>query len=62
MSQLPKSACPECGEDKRVRMAVFPLSERKPKPIWRFTCRVCGAEWVRDENRPDADAHLGGVE
>lgn len=43
-------ACPACGESKRVKVTVSPVSERFPKPIWRRECGRCDHRWIEDEN------------
>jgi transposase-like protein len=52
--------CPECGEFKRVTLRVGPTSEKAPKPVYKYACKVCGTEWSVDENRPTlSPSHAG---
>ena len=44
--------CPQCDEFKHVSMAVSPPSDRKPRPVWKFQCKVCHHSWSKDENEP----------
>ena len=46
------TTCPECGETKRVSIAVAAPSERRPLPVWRYRCKTCDHAWTKDENEP----------
>lgn len=47
----------ECGEFRKVSIKVAPLTEKHPRPIWRYHCRTCEREWTVDHNlTPPTDA------
>lgn len=51
------TSCPSCFEKKKVGLKVSPVSERFPKPIYRYTCGRCQYSWIVDENK---EAGVGG--
>ena len=52
------TVCPECQEGKHVRVTVAPTTETRPRPIWRYDCKKCGAHWVIDENLKESGRPL----
>lgn len=44
------STCPVCQEKRRIIMSVGAVSEKRPKPIWRYHCKACKHSWIEDEN------------